>query len=117
VLRSLREDIPFRPPSVPSHRDFVDVTDVVRAIMLAMEDASSNGVVNVGTGIETSVEELISLAEDVTGLRLRYASEPYPGRPADRAHSSADTSKARTQLGWEPTVTLAAGLAELWTTS
>jgi nucleoside-diphosphate-sugar epimerase len=114
VIHALRSDTPFRSASARSRRDFVNVADVTRAILSAVADPEPNGLVNVGTGVETSVEELIAIAEEVTGLRIRYAEDRYPRRPADREHSSADISRARAVLGWEPAVTLADGLADLW---
>ncbi len=88
-------------------RDFVYVADVADAFIRAIERRAS-GVFNVGTGVETSVLELLDLVSKVTGARL----EPVfrPPRPGDIRRSVADITRARETLGWAPRFSLEEGL-------
>jgi len=94
-------------------RDFVHVRDVVKANILAAERENAIGeVFNIGSGIETSVNELCRLVLELTG---REDLEPIckPPREGDIRRSWADISKARAVLGYEPEVSLRDGLIEL----
>jgi UDP-glucose 4-epimerase len=86
-------------------RDYVHVSEVVRANLLAAESASGNGeVFNIATGTETSVNDLARL---IGGETISAEARLEPARCV------ADISKARTGLGWEPQVKLEDGLADL----
>ena len=94
-------------------RDFIHISDVVRATLLAAEKSSAIGqVINVGSGIETTVEELIELILELTG-RTDLKPIYKPPRKGDIRRSWADISKARALLGYEPKVSLEQGLREL----
>ena len=94
-------------------RDFVHVTEVVRANLLALEaDVPPAAAINVGSGIETPLAELArALARVETG-------DPPAIRPVDTfrlgdVHAChADLRRARRLLGYRPTVTLDDGLRE-----
>lgn len=89
-------------------RDLVYVDDVVDAFSRA-KDRGSGLLVNVGTGVETSVRSLWALMTDLAGRDpgLRRA----PGRPGDVARVCLDASRAGIHLGWRPWTDLEQGLA------
>jgi UDP-glucose 4-epimerase len=93
-------------------RDFVNVQDVVGAIMLAADSETATGVFNVATGVETTIEglalKLISLANQ--------DSKPSHalGREGDIRRSVGDISKAKDQLGYSPRTNLIENLRGLW---
>ena len=90
-------------------RDFVHVDDVVQANLRAVDaEAAVGHVVNVGSGVETSVNELVAAIAELCG----YDGEPVhgPARPGDVPRSVADLGRARSQLGFEPDVDLREGL-------
>ena len=91
-------------------RDYVYVGDVVAATLAAAEHAG--GVLNVGTGVETSVLELYGRIQRVAGVER----EPEFGeaRPGELQRSVLDASLAKRELDWEPQRTLDEGLAETW---
>jgi UDP-glucose 4-epimerase len=91
-------------------RDFVYVADVVAAMLAAAEHRG--GVFNVGTGIETSVNRLYSVMQDITGTDAE--PEYAPARLGDLLRSTVDVTRAERDLGWRPERTLEAGLAETW---
>ena len=97
-------------------RDYVYVGDVARAVFLgATRELPPAGKVdtrafNVGTGIGTSVIDLARLLKEAAGSNAETVFAPR--RPGEQQESFLDASKARTQLGWEPVVTLSEGLAK-----
>ncbi|HLI80413.1 MAG TPA: NAD-dependent epimerase/dehydratase family protein [Candidatus Binataceae bacterium] len=88
-------------------RDYVFVGDVVRANVAA---AASNvsGAINIGTGIETSVNDLyhtLGTVADVT-----RAPEYAPARPGEQSRSVISPARAAQLLNWRPQIDLAHGL-------
>jgi UDP-glucose 4-epimerase len=96
-------------------RDFVHVSDVVRANLLAATAPGAPGeIVNVASGRTASLVELIALIRQAIGLEAAHLSpEHQPARAGDLRASSADLTKAREVLGYEPRVSLAQGLADV----
>lgn len=91
-------------------RDYVFVKDVARAFYLASHDEANGERFNIGTGIETSDRELHTLVAQAVGAS--DDPEYAPERKGDVPRSSLDSSKARKLLGWGPSLTLDAGIAE-----
>jgi UDP-glucose 4-epimerase len=91
-------------------RDYVYVGDVVRANLLATEMALGQEfpILNVGTGIETSVSDLVRLFREIAGMDVRWRHGPP--RPGEQRRSVLDASLAKRALGWQATTTLGAGL-------
>jgi len=106
-------------PARLSRRDWVWVGDVVEACVRAAEEEAlqSGTVLNIGTGMQTSTEELVATAERVTGRPIATILGAHPGRDWDTADWVADPSAAGRLLGWAPTVDLAEGLARTWAAS
>jgi UDP-glucose 4-epimerase len=89
-------------------RDFVYVEDVAAANLLALERPQVTGPINIGTGVETSVNALY--AELARGAGLEVAAVRGPARPGEQRRSCLDPRRARQALGWSPSVTLRDGL-------
>lgn len=96
-------------------RDFVHVSDVVRANLLAATAKDAPGeIVNVASGRTASLLDLIALIQQAIGPEAaQLAPEHQPARAGDLRASSADLTKARRVLGYEPRVSLADGIADL----
>jgi dTDP-L-rhamnose 4-epimerase len=94
-------------------RDFVHVSDIVQANLLALEtDRADYQAVNVGTGRATSINEVSHLLAEGLGKDLKpVVTGKY--REGDIRHCVADITRARRLLGYEPRVTLEAGIPEL----
>jgi UDP-glucose 4-epimerase len=94
-------------------RDFVHVSDVVRANLLAAtSDKAPGEVINVGSGHSSSLLDLIATLKEVIGPSAAHLDiEHQAPRAGDLRESSADISKARAVLGYDPRVKLAEGLA------
>jgi UDP-glucose 4-epimerase len=91
-------------------RDFIDVADVVAAILLAIYTPSMTGVWNVGTGQATSVNTVAGFMRAAFGatLPIQYHSERQEIR-----HSCLDVSKLISTGGWVPQVDLRTGIESL----
>jgi UDP-glucose 4-epimerase len=94
-------------------RDFTDVTDVVRALLLAAEapPAVSGKVFNIGTGRSVSVLDLVASLNRLLGTDL--APLHAPPRAGDIRHSRADISRVQRDLGYEPSIPFEEGLARV----
>ena len=94
-------------------RDFTFVSDIVAATRAAAESSSApGGIFNVGGGSRVSLRQAIDVLGEIRGAPLdaRF-SQPQRGDVRDTA---ADISAAREHLGYEPQVTLEAGLEAQW---
>ena len=91
-------------------RDYVYVGDVARANVLALEGEAPNGAYNVGTGIETSVNELYDRTCRLSGRDL--PPQRGPQLPGEQRRSCVDPSQASRALNWRPEVDLDTGLKE-----
>jgi len=91
-------------------RDFIEVSDIVRANIAAAGLDLSGGAVNIGTGRATTVNELADMIESRTGRLVRkYA----PAREGEIKHSCADISNAEKMLGFKSGISLDLGLKNL----
>ena len=92
-------------------RDFVHVDDIVRGV-LAASGAGESATLNLGTGVGTSINELVAILGAVAGRTPEVVHAQ--ARPGDVLHSRLDATRAATVLGWVAQVTLRDGLARLW---
>jgi UDP-glucose 4-epimerase len=90
-------------------RDYVFVGDVVRANVAAVASTVS-GAFNIGTGIETNVNQLYAALAQTAGTSR--APEYGPGRPGEQMRSVILPARAQKELGWRPQVELPEGLAQ-----
>ena len=91
-------------------RDYVYVLDVVDALIKSAE-TNDNLFLNIGTGVETSVNELVSILSQ----KISWDGEPEyaPKREGELLRSVLNNERAKSQIGWEPKYTLDTGLDEL----
>ena len=90
-------------------RDYVFVDDTVHAFALAAERGSGR-LVNVGTGIETSVNALFKTMAEISGFSGQATSGPLP--PGEIRRIALDNALAGQVLGWKPWTHLEDGLGE-----
>ncbi len=88
-------------------RDYIYVGDVVRANLAAL-NAGSSGAFNIGTGLETSVNQLFRSLAGIAGSDIAptFAAK----RPGEQQRSVISPARAASELGWRPEVTLEEGL-------
>jgi nucleoside-diphosphate-sugar epimerase len=93
-------------------RDFTYVSDIVSAVRAAPLSGRPGSVYNVGGGERVALNEVLHIVETVTERPLRIQrQEPQKG---DMRDTFADTTAARRDLGFRPTVPLTEGLAREW---
>jgi dTDP-L-rhamnose 4-epimerase len=94
-------------------RDFVHVSDIVQANLLAIEKPDADyEALNIGTGTATTVNQMARMLAD--GLRKNIRAEiTGQYREGDIRHCVADISKAQRLLGYQPQIALQEGLREL----
>jgi UDP-glucose 4-epimerase len=90
-------------------RDYVYVHDTVRAFVLAL-DRAPHTLVNIGTGIETSVNQIHEMLASIVGVSPDARSGPQPAGELRRI--ALDNGLASSALGWSPTTGLEDGLRE-----
>ena len=96
-------------------RDFVNIHDIVRANILALEREEANGqVINVGSGRPISISRVAELLSSALGKERELPHQlTQRYRSGDIRHCYADLTRARALLGYEPQVTHEQGFAEL----
>lgn len=96
-----------------SARDYVYISDAVRATVAALESPKARGIYNIGTGVPTSLNELLRVVGSVTNRRLNVSKAAQ--RPSDVVRAIAlDSQKALNEFGWKPVVSLKDGISETW---
>ena len=80
-------------------RDYIHILDLAQAHMLALSSPQSARY-NLGTGGGTSVREIVSTCERVTGRKIAVVEKPR--RPGDPPRLIAGSDKVRAELGWKP---------------
>ena len=92
-------------------RDFIHVSDVAKANLMAMNSNCSNLIVNIATGNTTSILELANMMINASGLKIDpIFAEALEG---DIEKSHADISQAKEYFNWEPKIELRDWLMEI----
>lgn len=89
-------------------RDYVFVGDVADAVARGLEQSEARGPVNIGTGTETSVNELYDRLARTVGIS-RGATHA-PAKTGEQRRSVLDPARAKLLLGWTPSTPLDVGL-------
>ena len=92
-------------------RDFVYVKDVARANLLAAKSKATNTAINVGSGVETSINDLAEKIKEILPSDARIVH--VTPRVGDGRRSLADISLAKKLINYEPETKLADGLEKL----
>ncbi len=89
-------------------REFLYVEDAAEAIVLAAETYSKPDLINLGSGQEISIRDLLEIIRNMVGYtgKVRWDATRPDGQP----RRSLDTSRAATELGWRAKTSLNAGL-------
>jgi nucleoside-diphosphate-sugar epimerase len=94
-------------------RDFVFIEDLLDAVYKSLTTDLRFGIINVGTGVASTVEQLILSLADVIGRKLSINSSNKE-RFGEISSTQADISRAKLLLGWQPKWSLSEGLREIW---
>ncbi len=119
LVRHLLDRTPFATSPGGQTRDYIYCTDVANATVLALAEGAPSGIFNVGSGIEISLKDIaLSVQREFdaqTGLEslelIRFGELPY--RANEQMRYVLSTARSKSELGIEPKVALADGLARL----
>jgi len=109
IVRLVKEGREIRVRDLRPRRDYVYVTDVVRAIVMVVGRRQRFCVLNVGSGVSHSVVQVIAVIQGIMGTALPVCSDAE-NRKYEIMDTIADVGEARRQLGWVPEWTLTEGL-------
>jgi UDP-glucose 4-epimerase len=92
-------------------RDYIYIDDLIDAMVCAL-GLQGSGVYNIGSGVGHSLNEVLKILSDVTGIeaRVRYSAP----RGFDVSRIVLDVSRAKEALGWRPSTTLHQGCSRYW---
>lgn len=90
-------------------RDWLYVVDAAIGVMKVLEDSEEFSIYNLGTGVATTLNELIGLVSEITGSNLNIVQKMIPTGDAVFA-GICDYDKAKKKLNWEPKIELKKGL-------
>jgi len=93
-------------------RDFLHLDDLLDAIINTVSATSTRGIYNVGYGESYSVEQIIQVIMDITGIRKEVITENQV-RKNEIPDVRADISRIKSVLGWEPRVSFREGLERI----
>ncbi len=94
-------------------RDFVDVRDGARALMLLAEKGSPGEPINICTGKAYSISDLLEMLIVASGLDVEVVSDPKLMRPSDEPLLLGDNTKLK-NLGWSPDYSMKETLATVY---
>jgi len=93
-------------------RDFTFISDIVTATIAAATADTTAAVVNVGAGYSVPLSRVFSIVGELAGAKVPVLHRV--AQPGDVDATAADLTRARTLLGYQPHVQIAAGLQEQW---
>lgn len=97
-------------------RDFIYIDDTIEALYKVAGDFKNEtdkpNIFNIGSGQETSLNDILYLIEEVVGSRIEV--KYLPSRPFDVPRNILDISLARQVLEWEPRTELKKGIRKTW---
>jgi UDP-glucuronate 4-epimerase len=93
-------------------RDWTYVSDIVQGVVGALEKPLGYEVINLGCGEKIVLSDFVSKIEQLVGRKANLTITPKLG--ADVLETSADISKARRLVGYDPQVSVSEGIEKLW---
>lgn len=114
ILRGLRGELPAL-VNPATARDYIYIEDVEEAYLaVASKPGPQVGAVyNVGTGVQTSLREVVAVARQTLAVSAEPEWGTLPGRSWDTSTWIADSRKLQTELGWQPSYNFEQGFATM----
>ena len=94
------------------YRDWTFISDIVSGVAAAAEHPLGFEIINLGRGEPVKLTEFVRCIETASGRTANLTPEPMPD--ADVPYTFADITKARTLLGYNPSVSVEEGVNRLW---
>jgi UDP-glucose 4-epimerase len=108
---------PVLPAKGSPVQDFVYVGDVARANLLGMESSATDEGINIVTGVETSLNRMVEIINEVCKTDLQPEYKDDPSKAVVKAPKRYSRAKAKRLIGWEPQVSVEEGIRRLITWS
>ncbi len=99
--------------NLEARRDFTDVRDMVRAYWLCLEKGEPGDVYNLGSGKTYSIQEVLDMLLEISGVEVKIEVDPERLRPSDVPVLLADSSKFKQLSEWEPRISFNQSLQDL----
>jgi nucleoside-diphosphate-sugar epimerase len=112
IIKAVLKNKPIRLTSGNQRRDFIFIKDIVDIYIKALSCGKklSGQILNMGTGIEYTNDEVVKTLFNLTGKSVKTEKGAYKKRLWDTPHWVADISKTKKILSWKPKFTLEEGL-------
>lgn len=114
IVSGLRNQLPpLVNPDVA--RDYVYIDDALEAYLLAATQPTQarGAVYNVGTGVQTTLRQVVSVAKQILGIEAEPVWSSMPNRQWDTTTWVADNRKIQRELGWQPRYTFEQGFGKM----
>lgn len=90
--------------NLDAKRDFVDVKDMVRAYVLAIEEGKSGDVYNIGSGISYKISDILNRLISMSSAKIKIGKDENLFRPSDNPELVCDLRKFSKLTGWKPQI-------------
>jgi GDP-4-dehydro-6-deoxy-D-mannose reductase len=100
--------------NLEAQRDFLDVRDVVAAYVLMLANAQAGEVYNISSGRAVAIREVLRQLITIARVPVEIRDDPDRMRPSDLPILSGNATKLRAATGWEPKISLAASLRDIY---
>lgn len=111
IINQIKSKKEIKLKDLTPKRDYIYITDLINAIIKAIDTNLGFELFNIGSGVSYSVEEIVSIIQKIFGLNLPVLSEDTI-RKGEIMNTIADISKANQILNWAPTYSIYDGLKE-----
>jgi GDP-4-dehydro-6-deoxy-D-mannose reductase len=111
IINQIKNNNEIKVKDLTPKRDYIYITDLINAIIKAIDTNFEFEIFNIGSGLSYSVGEIISMIQEIFGLNLPVLSEDTI-RKGEIMNTIADISKAKQILNWAPTYDIYNGLKE-----
>ena len=99
LIAAGKQEPTVRVGNLETRRDFIDVRDGVNAMLLLLEKGEPNVPVNICTGSEHKISDVLATLIDIAGVDAKPVYDEALGRPSDEVTLYGDTSRLKA-LGW-----------------
>ena len=113
IFESLQRSDVIRLGNMAPYRDYIDTRDIADAIVAVADSAHGLRVFNVGTGVASSVQDIVDRLRRILGRAITVVQEPSRLRPSERMLLTADIEKIRRETPWTPRLSLEDTLKDL----
>ena len=110
IMAGIRRGGALRLGNLTPKRDYIFVLDIVDALVRLRDYSGSAEALNIGSGVPTSVEDLLATLREILGAPLIVERDPARIRPVERQSLVADVSRTARELAWRARTSLRQGL-------